>query len=44
MEGLFQTPPAGAPLMIVGQPNVAERRVDNSIEVPRMLSFLTYKR
>jgi len=44
MEGLFETPPAGAPLVIVGQPNVPEKRIDNTIEVPRMLSFLTYKR
>jgi len=44
MEGLFTTPPAGAPLLLVGQPNVDEGRIDNAIEVPRMLSFLTYKR
>jgi cytochrome d ubiquinol oxidase subunit I len=44
MEGLFHTPPAGAPLVIVGQPNVPEQRIDNTVEVPRMLSFLTYKR
>jgi len=44
MEGLFRTPPAGAPMLLVGQPNVAEGRIDNAIEIPRMLSFLTYKR
>jgi len=44
MEGLFNTPPAGAPLLLVGQPNVDEGRIDNAIEVPRMLSFLTYRR
>ena len=44
MEGLFHTPPSGAPLVIMGQPNVPEQRIDNTIEVPRMLSFLTYKR
>ncbi|HEY4186775.1 MAG TPA: cytochrome ubiquinol oxidase subunit I [Polyangia bacterium] len=44
MEGLFKTPPAGAPMLLVGQPNVAEGRIDNAIEIPRMLSFLTHKR
>jgi cytochrome d ubiquinol oxidase subunit I len=43
MEGLFKTE-AGAPLVIVGQPNTAEQRLDNPIFVPRMLSFLTYRR
>jgi cytochrome d ubiquinol oxidase subunit I len=43
MEGLFNTE-AGAPIVIVGQPDVVEQRLDNPITVPRMLSFLTYKR
>ena len=42
MEGLFRTE-SGAPLVLVGQPDVAERRLDNPITVPRMLSFLTWR-
>jgi cytochrome d ubiquinol oxidase subunit I len=44
MEGLFRTPPAGAPIVLVGQPNTAAQEIDNSLEVPRVLSFLTYRR
>lgn len=43
MEGLFQTED-GAALALVGQPDVDNRRLDNPITVPRMLSFLTYRR
>jgi cytochrome d ubiquinol oxidase subunit I len=43
MEGLFQGQP-GAPLVIVGQPNDQQGKIDNPLEVPRMLSMLTYKR
>ncbi len=43
MEGLFETV-EGAPLVLVGQPDMEKRRLDNPIEVPRMLSFLTYRR
>jgi cytochrome bd ubiquinol oxidase subunit I len=43
MEGLFQTK-EGAPLVIIGQPDVEKRRLDNPLEIPRMLSFLTYQR
>jgi cytochrome d ubiquinol oxidase subunit I len=43
MEGLFQTE-AGAPLVLVGQPDMDELKLDNPIYVPRMLSFLTYQR
>ena len=42
MEGLFQSQ-AGAPLAILGQPDVANRRLDNPLVVPGMLSFLTYR-
>jgi cytochrome bd ubiquinol oxidase subunit I len=42
MEGLF-TSQEGAPLTILGQPDVEKRRIDNPMEVPNMLSFLTYK-
>jgi cytochrome bd ubiquinol oxidase subunit I len=43
MEGLFATRP-GAPLVLVGQPNTDERRIDNTLEVPAALSFLTHRR
>jgi cytochrome d ubiquinol oxidase subunit I len=43
MEALFQSQP-GAPLVIIGQPNLAEQKIDNQIIVPQMLSFLTYRR
>jgi cytochrome bd ubiquinol oxidase subunit I len=43
MEALWETTP-GAPLVIIGQPNVEEQRIDNPIYVPRLLSFLTYRR
>jgi len=42
MEGLFKTT-QGAPLAILGQPDVEKRRLDNPAVVPRMLSFLTYR-
>jgi cytochrome d ubiquinol oxidase subunit I len=43
MEALFKTSPY-APIHIIGQPNVAEQRLDNPITVPGALSFLTYRR
>jgi cytochrome bd ubiquinol oxidase subunit I len=43
MEGLFETQ-QGAPLVILGQPDVQQRRLDNPLVVPQMLSFLTYKK
>ena len=43
MEGLFTTQ-EGAPLVLIGQPNVPQRKLDNPLEIPRMLSFLTYNR
>jgi len=42
MEGLFETQ-QGAPLVIIGQPDVLNRRLDNPLVMPRVLSFLTYK-
>jgi cytochrome d ubiquinol oxidase subunit I len=42
MEGLFVTE-SGAPIVIIGQPDVQKRRLDNPVEIPSMLSFLTYK-
>lgn len=43
MEGLYQTQP-GAPLHIMGQPDDAEKKIDNPFSIPKMLSFLTYQR
>jgi cytochrome d ubiquinol oxidase subunit I len=43
MEGLFQGQP-GAPLVILGQPDDQQGKIDNPLEVPGMLSMLTYKR
>ena len=43
MEALWETTP-GAPLIILGQPNQEEKKIDNPIYVPKMLSFLTYRR
>lgn len=43
MEGLFRTQ-EGAPLVILGQPDVQNQRLDNPLEVPKMLSFLTYQK
>jgi cytochrome d ubiquinol oxidase subunit I len=43
MEGLFRTQ-EGAPLAIIGQPDMEKLRLDNPIHIPRLLSFLTYYR
>ena len=41
MEGLFDTE-QGAEIVLIGQPNIKEKRLDNKIAVPNILSFLTY--
>lgn len=41
MEGRFETGPM-ADITLIGQPNLAQRRLDNPIRVPGMLSFLAY--
>jgi cytochrome bd ubiquinol oxidase subunit I len=43
MEGLFKTE-KGAGIVIIGQPNVHEQKLDNAVVVPNMLSMLTYQR
>jgi cytochrome bd ubiquinol oxidase subunit I len=43
MEGLFESA-KGAPIVLVGQPNTDRLTLDNPIEVPDVLSFLTYRR
>src|SRR3989449_10782412 len=42
MEGLFESQ-RGAPLVILGQPDVEKRKLDNPLVIPNMLSFLTYR-
>ena len=42
MEGLFHTQ-QGAPVAILGQPDLSKRTLDNPLMVPRALSFLTYR-
>ena len=42
MEGLFHGQTA-APLVILGQPNEQQGKIDNPLEVPGMLSMLTYQ-
>jgi cytochrome d ubiquinol oxidase subunit I len=42
MEGLFRTE-QGAALVILGQPNLNTQTLDNPLEVPMALSFLTYR-
>jgi cytochrome d ubiquinol oxidase subunit I len=41
IEGLFKTKP-GAPLVIIGQPDVQNRKLDNPLEAPKALSYLVY--
>jgi cytochrome bd ubiquinol oxidase subunit I len=41
MEGLWHTE-RGAPLVIIGQPDVEHERIDNPIIMNKMLSFLIY--
>jgi cytochrome bd ubiquinol oxidase subunit I len=42
MEAVFTTEPGG-PLVLIGQPNMRDRDLDNPIFVPHALSFLTYQ-
>lgn len=41
LEGVFESG-SRAPLAIIGQPNVDQRKLENPIVVPGMLSFLAY--
>ena len=43
MEALYESTP-GAPLILIGQPDTAQRKIDNPLVLPKMLSFLTYRR
>lgn len=43
MEGIFHTEEKGSEIILIGQPNMKEKKLDNKIAVPNMLSFLTYQ-
>lgn len=43
MEGMFETQ-AGAPLVIIGNPNTQTRELESALEMPKLLSFLTSRR
>ena len=43
MEGIFETEEGGAEIILIGQPNMVEKKLDNKISVPNILSFLTYQ-
>ena len=40
MEGHYQSHPHGAPLVLLGWPNSAERRIDHAIEIPKASSLI----
>lgn len=44
MEGIFETDEGGSEIVLIGQPNMQEQKLDNKIAVPNILSFLTYNR
>ncbi|WP_405291408.1 cytochrome ubiquinol oxidase subunit I [Algibacter sp. Ld11] len=43
MEGIFETEDGGSEIVLIGQPNMLEQKLDNKIAVPNILSFLTYQ-
>lgn len=44
MEGIFETEERGAEIILIGQPDTENKKLDNKIAVPKLLSFLTHKR
>ncbi|MCX7548599.1 cytochrome ubiquinol oxidase subunit I [Xanthomarina sp. F1114] len=44
MEGIFETEEGGAEIILIGQPDMENKKLDNKIAVPNVLSFLTYQR
>ncbi|WP_226782928.1 cytochrome ubiquinol oxidase subunit I [Oceaniglobus trochenteri] len=40
MEGHYDSHPEGAPLILFGIPNAAEKRIDHAIEIPRLGSLI----
>lgn len=43
MEALFETR-EGAPMAILGQPDIEKKRLDNPLKIPNLLSFISYQR
>jgi len=43
MEGIFKTEKKGAEIVLIGQPDMVQKKLDNKIAVPNILSFLTYQ-
>jgi cytochrome d ubiquinol oxidase subunit I len=43
MEGIFETEDGGSEIVLIGQPNMLDKKLDNKIAVPNILSFLTYQ-
>ena len=43
MEGIFETEDAGTEIVLIGQPDIENKKLDNKIAVPNVLSFLTYQ-
>jgi cytochrome d ubiquinol oxidase subunit I len=44
MEGIFETEDKGSEIILIGQPDTENKKLDNKIGVPNVLSFLTYQR
>ncbi len=44
MEGIFETEEGGSEIVLIGQPNMQEKKLDNKVAVPNILSFLTYQK
>ena len=44
MEGIFETEDGGSEIILIGQPDTENKKLDNKIAVPNVLSFLTYQR
>lgn len=44
MEGIFETEKGGSEIVLIGQPDMENKKLDNKIAVPNILSFLTYQR
>ncbi|MBU2997300.1 cytochrome ubiquinol oxidase subunit I [Cellulophaga baltica] len=44
MEGIFETEEGGSEIILIGQPNIQDKKLDNKIAVPNILSFLTYQK
>lgn len=43
MEGIFETEEGGSEIVLIGQPNMKEKKLDNKVAFPNVLSFLTYQ-